>query len=86
MFRDLPWRSALNDLVLRGALSLIVCALAALCVVGVLLALAANIGSKERSNYGDQAGPCKAGNCVAKVKGSGHGVANTKLEKRVSQF
>ena len=35
MFRDLPWRSALNDLVLRGALSLIVCALAALCVVGV---------------------------------------------------
>jgi hypothetical protein len=85
MFRDLPWRRALNDLVLRGALSLNVCALAALCVVGVLSALAANIGSKERA-YGDQAGPCKAGNCVAKVKGSGHGVANTKSEKRASQF
>jgi hypothetical protein len=83
MFRDLPWRSALNDLVLRGALSLIVCALAALCVVGGLSALAATIGSKERSNYGDQAGPCKAG-CVTKAKGSGHRVA--KSEKRASQF
>ena len=49
MFRDLPWRSALNDLVLRGALSLIVCALAALCVLGVLSAIAANLGPKERS-------------------------------------
>jgi hypothetical protein len=84
MFKDLPWRSALNDLVLRGALSLIVCALAALCVVGGLSALAATIGSKERSNYGDQAGPCKAGNCVAKGKRSGHRVA--KSEKRPSQF
>ena len=83
MFRDLPWRSALNDLVLRGALSLIVCALAALCVVGVLSALAANLGPKERA---DQAGPCKAGNCVAKPKDSGHRVANTKSEKRASQF
>jgi hypothetical protein len=81
MFRDLPWRSALSDLVLRGALSIIVCALAVLCVVGGLSALAAN--SKERSNYGDQAGPCKAGNCVAKAKSSGH---NTKSEKRASQF
>ena len=63
MFRDLPWRSALRDLVLRGALSIVVCALAALCVCGGLSALAAN--SKERSNYGDQAGPYKAGNCVA---------------------
>src|SRR5690348_2817896 len=51
--RPLPWRTALRDLVLRGALSLIVCAFAALCVCGGLSALAAN--SKERSNYGDQA-------------------------------
>jgi hypothetical protein len=86
MFRDLPWRSALNDLVLRGALSLIVCALAALCVVGGLSALAAIVGPKELPNYGDQAGPCKAGNCVAKAKGGGHRVANTKSEKRASQF
>ena len=86
MFRDLPWRSALTDLVLRGALSLIVCALAALCVVGVLSALAATVGTKERANYKDQAGPCKAGNCTAKAKGSGHRVANTKSEKRASQF
>jgi len=82
MFRDLPWRSALKDLVLRGALSLIVCGLAVLCVVGGLSALAANVGPKERA-YGDQAGPCKAGNCVAKAKGSGH---NAKSEKRASQF
>jgi hypothetical protein len=86
MFRDLPWRSAINDLVLRGALSLIVCALAALCVFGGLSALAATLRPKERSNYGDQAGPCKAGNCVAKAKGSGHRVANPKSEKRTSQF
>ena len=86
MFRDLPWRAALNDLVLRGALSLIVCALAVLCVVGCLSALAANPGAKERSNYGDQAGPCKAGNCVANAKGSGHRVDNTKSEKRASRF
>ena len=85
MFRDLPWRAALNDLVLRGALSLIVCALAALCVVGGLSALAATLGPKQRA-YGDQAGPCKAGNCVANAKGSGHRVANTKSEKRASRF
>jgi hypothetical protein len=86
MFRDLPWRTALNDLVLRGALSLIVCALAALCVTGGLSALAANSRPKEQSNSGNQAGPCKAGNCVAKAKGSGHGVAIIKPEKRASQF
>jgi hypothetical protein len=85
MFRDLPWRTALNDLVLRGALSLIACALAALCVVGGLSALATTLGPKERA-YGDQARPCKAGNCVAKTKGSGHQVANTRSEKRASQF
>jgi len=77
MFRDLPWRSALNDLVLRGALSLVVCALAALCVLGGLSALTTNLRPKE---------PCKAGNCAAKVKGSGHRVTSTNLEKRASQF
>jgi len=82
MFRNLPWRSALNDLVLRGALSLIVSALAALCVVGVLSALAANLGPKERANY--QAGPCKAGNCIGKANGSGHRGAKAKSEKRAS--
>jgi hypothetical protein len=86
MFRDLPWRSALNDLVLRGALSLVVCALAVLCVIGGLSALVATRGPMERSNYGDQAGPCKAGNCVANAKGSGHRVDNTKSEKRASRF
>jgi hypothetical protein len=85
MFRDLPWRTALNDLVLRGALSLIVCALAALCVVGGLSALAATRGPKERA-YGDQVAPCKGGNCIAKAKDSGHRVANPRSEKRASQF
>jgi hypothetical protein len=83
MFRDLPWRSALRDLVLRGALSLIACALAALCVLGGLSAFATNLRPKER---GDQVGPCKAGNCVATDKGSGHRVTNTKSERRASQF
>jgi hypothetical protein len=70
MFRDLPWRSALHDLVLRGALSLIVCALAALCVVGCLSALAATLGPKERA-YGDQAGPCKAGTASPRAADTG---------------
>jgi hypothetical protein len=86
MFRDLPWKTALNDLVLRGALSLIVCALAALCVIGAFSALAANSRPKEQSNSGNQAGPCKAGNCVANAKGNGHRVDNTKSEKRASRF
>ena len=47
--------------------------------------LAATLGPKERA-YGDQAGSCKVGNCVAKAKGSGHRVANTKSEKRASRF
>ena len=81
-----PFNSPRPDLVLRGALSLIVSALAVLCVVGCLSALAANPGPKERSNYVDQAGPCKAGNCIANAKGSGHRVANTKSEKRASRF
>jgi hypothetical protein len=70
MFRELPWRNALKDLVLRGGLSVIVCALAALCVLGFLSALAANLGPKAGTNDADQAS-CRAGNCV--TKGKGHG-------------
>ena len=68
MFRELPWRSALKDLVLRGGLSLIVCALAALCVLGFFSALAANLGPKARTNDAVQAS-CKAANCVTKSHG-----------------
>jgi hypothetical protein len=85
-FRELPWRRTLTELVLRGAISLVVCALVAACVGGVLSALAPNLRPKERSNYGDQAGPCKAEHCIAKTKGSGHHLANTRSEKRASQF
>jgi hypothetical protein len=66
MFRELPWRSALKDLVLRGGLSVVVCALAALCVLGFLTA--ANLGSKSRTKDADQAS-CRAGNCIAKAHG-----------------
>jgi hypothetical protein len=84
MFRELPWRSALKDLALRGGLSLIVCALAALCVGGFLSALAANLGPKARTNDADQAS-CKAGTCVTKGKGHGPRLANAKSERRASQ-
>ena len=80
MFRE---RSALKDLVLRGGLSLIVCALTALCVGGFLSALAANLGPKARTNDADQAS-CKAGNCVARSKGPGPRLAS-KSERRAAQ-
>jgi hypothetical protein len=65
MFRELQWRSALKDLLLTGGLSLTVCALAAMCVLGLLSALAANLGSKARTNNADQA----SSNTRAKVHG-----------------
>ena len=83
MFRELPWRSALKDLVLRGGLSLLVCALAALCVLGFFSALAANLGPKARTNDADQAS-CKAGSCVTKGKGHGSRLAS-KSERRAAQ-
>ena len=81
MFRELPWRSALKDLVLRGGLSLIVCALTAVCVGGFLSAWAANLGPKARTNDADQAS-CRAGNCVTKGKGHGPRLAS---ERRAAQ-
>ena len=80
MFREYPWR-ALNDLVLRGGLSLIVCALTALCVLGFFSALAANLGPKARTNEADQAS-CKPGNCVIRSKGHGPRLAS---ERRAAQ-
>ena len=83
MFREYSWRSALNDLVLRGGLSLIVCALTALCVLGFLSALAANLGPKARTNDAVQAS-CKAANCVTKSKGHGPQLAS-KSARRAAQ-
>ena len=81
MFRELAWRNALKDLVLRGGLSVIVCALAALCVLGFFSALAANLGPKARTNDADQAS-CRAGNCVTKGKGHGPRLAS---ERRAAE-
>ena len=78
MFRELPWRSALKDLVLRGGLSVVVCALAALCVLGFLTA--ANLGSRVWTKDADHAS-CKAGNCVANGKVHGPRLAS-KSERR----
>ena len=83
MFREYSWRSALNDLVLRGGLSLIVCALAALYVLGFFSALAANLGPKARTNDAVQAS-CKAANCVTKSKGHGPQLAS-KSARRAAQ-
>jgi hypothetical protein len=82
MFRELPWRNELRNLVLRGGVSLIVCALAALCVLGFLSALAANLGSKARTNDADQA-LCKATHCGSKGKGHGSRLAS-KSERRAA--
>ena len=68
MFRQGIWRS-FKDLMFRGALSLTCCAIAALCVGGLLSALAENLGPKPPANV---AGPtaCKTVNCVLKGTGS----------------
>ena len=83
IFRELPWRSALKELVLRGGLSLIVCALTALGVGGFLSALAANLGPKARTNDAVQAS-CKTANCVTKSKGHGPQLAS-KSARRAAQ-
>ena len=82
MFRELPWRTA-NDLVLRVGLSLVVCALTALCVLGLLSALVANLGPKARTKDADQAS-CKAGNCGSRAKAHGPRLAS-KSERRAAQ-
>jgi hypothetical protein len=83
MFRELPWRSALKDLVLRGGLSFLVCALTAVGVGGFLSAWAANLGPKARTNDAVQAS-CKAANCVTKSKGHGPQLAS-KSARRAAQ-
>ena len=67
MFRAGGSRS-FKELMFRGALSLICCAIAALCVGGLLSALAENLGPKAPTNDVDRT-PCKTINCVLKSKG-----------------
>jgi len=67
MFRAGRSRS-FKELMFRGALSLICCAIAALCVGGALSALAENLGPKAPANDVDRT-PCKTINCVLKSKG-----------------
>jgi hypothetical protein len=54
-----------KELMFRGALSLICCAVAALCVGGLLSALAENLWPKATTNDVDRT-PCKTINCVLK--------------------
>ena len=68
MFRQGILRS-LKELMFRGALSLICCAIAALCVGGVLSALAENLGPKQPANDRGRT-VCKTINCVLKGTGS----------------
>ena len=63
MFRSGMWQS-FRELTFRGALSLICCAIAALCVGGLLSALAENLRPKAPTTS------CKTINCV--LKGRGH--------------
>ncbi len=64
MFRAGRSRS-FKELMFRGALSLICCAIAALCVGGLLSVLAENLGPKAPTNDVDRT-PCKTINCVLK--------------------
>jgi hypothetical protein len=59
-------RNALRELVLRGAVSLTVCALTTLFVIGLLSALAENLPSKPRSDADLTA--AGASNCTVKAK------------------
>jgi hypothetical protein len=60
MFKSGMWRS-FRELTFRGALSLICCAIAALCVGSLLAALAENLRPKAPTTA------CKTINCVLKA-------------------
>jgi hypothetical protein len=68
MFRQGIWQS-FKELIFRGALSLICCAIAALCVGGLLSALAENLKPKPPANDVGRA-VCKTTNCVLRGTGS----------------
>ena len=68
MFRQGIWRS-FRELMFRGALSLICCAIVALCVGGLLSALAENLGPKQPANDAGRKA-CKTINCVLSRTGS----------------
>jgi len=68
MFRQGIWRS-FRELMFRGALSLICCAVAELCVDGLLSALAGNLGHKPPANDAGRTA-CKTINCVLRGAGS----------------
>ena len=68
MFGQGIWRS-FKELMFRGALSLVCCAIAALCVGGLLSALAENLGHKPPTNDAGRTA-CKTINCVLSGTGS----------------
>jgi hypothetical protein len=68
MFRQGMGRS-FKELMFRGALSLICCTIAALCVGGLLSALAKNLGPKQSANDAGRTA-CKTIDCVLKGRGS----------------
>ena len=62
-------RNALRELVLRGAVSLTVCALATLFVIGLLSVLAENLPPKAQTDADLASGSaCNATSCVTKAK------------------
>jgi len=72
MFGQGIWRS-FKELMFRGALSLICCAIAALCVGDLLSALAENLAPKPPANDAGRTA-CKS-NCV--VKGTSSRLAHS---------
>ena len=69
MFIQGIWRG-FKELTFRGALSLICCATAALCVVGLLSALAENTRPKAPVNDAGRM-TCKTINCILKGRARG---------------
>src|SRR6516165_4658539 len=68
MFRQ-GIRRSFRELMFRGALSLICCAIVALCVGGLLSALAENLGPTPPTNDAGRKA-CKTINCVLSYTGS----------------
>ena len=68
MFRQGIWRS-FKELTFRGGLSLLCCAITALCVGGLLSALAENLGPKQLANDAGRTA-CKTISCVLRGTGS----------------
>lgn len=74
-------RQALRDLILRGAVTLTICALVALFVAGLLSVLADNLPTTAQTGAeANPGGSCRPPGCAPKGRSNGHRLATAKVQ------